>query len=92
MYNEKVRSSNFKSKRFANNIPEAESFSIIVFLPLFLVSFHGAQLPILACLHEISGYGTDEPYAVLPTYDIVLQGTSGIADLTIDVNGGIHIH
>lgn len=30
----------------------------------------------------ITGYGTDGPYAGLPTYDSVLQGASGIAGLT----------
>lgn len=35
----------------------------------------------------ITGYGTDGPYAGLPTYDSVLQGASGIAGLTIARDG-----
>lgn len=35
----------------------------------------------ISCL--ITGYGTDGPYAGLPTYDSVLQGASGIAGLTM---------
>jgi crotonobetainyl-CoA:carnitine CoA-transferase CaiB-like acyl-CoA transferase len=35
----------------------------------------------------ITGYGTDGPYAGLPTYDSVLQGASGIAGLTMARDG-----
>jgi crotonobetainyl-CoA:carnitine CoA-transferase CaiB-like acyl-CoA transferase len=35
----------------------------------------------------ITGYGTDGPYAGLPTYDSVLQGAAGIAGLTIARDG-----
>lgn len=35
----------------------------------------------------ITGYGTDGPYAGLPTYDSVLQGASGIAGLTMVRDG-----
>jgi crotonobetainyl-CoA:carnitine CoA-transferase CaiB-like acyl-CoA transferase len=35
----------------------------------------------------ITGYGTDGPYAGLPTYDSVLQGASGIAGLTMTRDG-----
>jgi crotonobetainyl-CoA:carnitine CoA-transferase CaiB-like acyl-CoA transferase len=35
----------------------------------------------------ITGYGTDGPYAGLPTYDSVLQGASGIAGLTLARDG-----
>jgi crotonobetainyl-CoA:carnitine CoA-transferase CaiB-like acyl-CoA transferase len=35
----------------------------------------------------ITGYGTDGPYAGLPTYDSVLQGASGIAGLSMARDG-----
>jgi crotonobetainyl-CoA:carnitine CoA-transferase CaiB-like acyl-CoA transferase len=35
----------------------------------------------------ITGYGTDGPYAGLPTYDSVLQGAAGIAGLTMARDG-----
>lgn len=35
----------------------------------------------------ITGYGTDGPYAGLPTYDSVLQGASGIAGLSMTRDG-----
>jgi crotonobetainyl-CoA:carnitine CoA-transferase CaiB-like acyl-CoA transferase len=35
----------------------------------------------------ITGYGSDGPYAGLPTYDSVLQGASGIAGLTMARDG-----
>jgi crotonobetainyl-CoA:carnitine CoA-transferase CaiB-like acyl-CoA transferase len=35
----------------------------------------------------ITGYGTEGPYAGLPTYDSVLQGASGIAGLTMARDG-----
>jgi crotonobetainyl-CoA:carnitine CoA-transferase CaiB-like acyl-CoA transferase len=35
----------------------------------------------------ITGYGTDGPYAGLPTYDSVLQGASGIAGLAMARDG-----
>lgn len=35
----------------------------------------------------ITGYGTDGPYAGLPTYDSVLQGASGIAGLSLARDG-----
>jgi crotonobetainyl-CoA:carnitine CoA-transferase CaiB-like acyl-CoA transferase len=35
----------------------------------------------------ISGYGSDGPYAGLPTYDSVVQGASGIAGLTLARDG-----
>ncbi|RYD21939.1 MAG: CoA transferase, partial [Spirochaetia bacterium] len=35
----------------------------------------------------ITGYGTDGPYAGLPTYDSVVQGVSGIGGLFLERNG-----
>ena len=35
----------------------------------------------------ISGYGSDGPYAGLPTYDSVVQGVSGVAGLTLARDG-----
>lgn len=35
----------------------------------------------------ITGYGTDGPYAGLPTYDSVVQGATGMAGLTLERDG-----
>lgn len=49
-------------------------------LGLDAASVHATHPDKIHCL--ITGYGTDGPYASLPTYDSVVQGVAGIAGLT----------
>jgi crotonobetainyl-CoA:carnitine CoA-transferase CaiB-like acyl-CoA transferase len=48
-------------------------------------SVHAKHPDKIHCL--ITGYGTDGPYASLPTYDSVVQGATGIAGLTLARDG-----
>src|SRR6478736_6226611 len=54
-------------------------------LGLDAVSVRAKHPDKIYCL--ITGYGTDGPYAGLPTYDSVVQGVSGVAGLTLVRDG-----